>query len=129
MATSLYKNVATEQLHAVYKHPDFTDQQSIPSYKKNQTIINNPQHKSTQSIYADDYPLVLERVLKKYPVAITTLGHFSVYKDGQVNPTQNNCQHKPAELLKILIALGSRSVGEVRINDALWPDADGDVAR
>ena len=37
-------------------------------------------------------------------------------------------QHKPIEMLKALIALGGRDVGETRLSEALWPDTDGDVA-
>jgi two-component SAPR family response regulator len=32
-------------------------------------------------------------------------------------------------MLKALIAFGSKDVGEERITDALWPDADGDTGR
>ena len=71
---------------------------------------------------------IIESSVNSYPIVITTLGHFSIYKYGQLINTHGNSQHKPSELLKLVIALGSRSVGEVRINDALWPDADGDVA-
>lgn len=71
---------------------------------------------------------IIETSINSYPIVITTLGHFSIYKYGQLINTHGNSQHKPSELLKLVIALGSRSVGEVRINDALWPDADGDVA-
>ncbi|MGD8570080.1 MAG: bacterial transcriptional activator domain-containing protein [Gammaproteobacteria bacterium] len=76
-----------------------------------------------------DRQTLLEDALKHYPIVITALGHFNVYKNGRLLTSNNQQnQHKPSELLKLVIALGSRCVGEVRINDALWPDADGDVA-
>jgi len=76
-----------------------------------------------------DNQQLIESNVNSYPIVIITLGHFSIYKYGQLINTHGNSQHKPSELLKLVIALGSRSVGEVRINDALWPDADGDGQR
>ncbi len=32
-------------------------------------------------------------------------------------------------MLKALIAFGGKDVGETRLSDALWPDAEGDAAR
>lgn len=66
--------------------------------------------------------------VKEYPIAIYTFGCFSIFKNGELLNGNGNGQHKPHELLKLLVALGGRSVGEVRISDALWPEADGDVA-
>lgn len=128
MATSLYKNVTTEQLHSSNSRPVFADWQSITDCDHSETSNENISHQDATQQYPANYPQIMDSALKKYPVVITTLGHFSIYKNGQLSTSNNNCQHKPAELLKLLIALGSRSVGEVRINDALWPDSDGDIA-
>lgn len=92
---------------------------SSPLYK---TVATNELHQTV------DNRKIIESKINSYPIVITTLGHFSIYKNGELINTHGNSQHKPSELLKLVIALGSRSVGEVRINDALWPDADGDVA-
>lgn len=37
-------------------------------------------------------------------------------------------QKKPLELLKALIAFGGRNVPEAKLQDALWPEAEGDSA-
>jgi two-component SAPR family response regulator len=36
---------------------------------------------------------------------------------------------KPLDLLKALIALGGKNVSQEHLSDALWPDADGDLAK
>ncbi|NOZ52158.1 MAG: hypothetical protein GXP08_03280 [Gammaproteobacteria bacterium] len=64
----------------------------------------------------------------QYPIMINTLGHYSLSVNNKHKNSHNKGHRKPNELLKVLIAFGGRSVGEVRISDAIWPDADGDVA-
>lgn len=113
MATSLYKTSATSKLQPL--DVDFVTTNSTVSQKR----YGSPSSYSVSP---------LETALQTHPIVITTLGHFSIHKQGQVINGPGNNQHKPTELLKLVIALGSRSVGEVRISDALWPDADGDVA-
>ncbi|WP_455206332.1 AfsR/SARP family transcriptional regulator [Kaarinaea lacus] len=85
-----------------------------------------------KSVRVIDAPIdnrsIIEAAISTHPIVITTLGHFALHKHNQLINGHGNNQHKPSELLKLVIALGSRSVGEVRICDALWPDADGDVA-
>jgi DNA-binding SARP family transcriptional activator len=63
-----------------------------------------------------------------FPVKVYTLGAFRVELDGEAVETERTGQRKPLELLMALIALGGRSVGELQITDALWPDAEGDAA-
>ncbi|NOZ37307.1 MAG: hypothetical protein GXP11_04420 [Gammaproteobacteria bacterium] len=61
-------------------------------------------------------------------VEIYTLGRFTVLVDGVPVHPAGKGHNKPLELLKILIALGGREVSEERITEALWPDAEGDMA-
>jgi len=63
-----------------------------------------------------------------WPIRIYTLGRFELVRDGQSVRFPGKTQKKPLELLKVLIALGGEDVAETLINDALWPDADGDLA-
>jgi two-component SAPR family response regulator len=62
-------------------------------------------------------------------VKIFTLGRFEIIGDGKPLHFTGKVQKKPLEMLKVLISFGSKDVGEERISDALWPDADGDTAR
>ena len=69
---------------------------------------------------------------RDYPIRIYTLGQFNIFKcngaNGNSSVLNRKGQHKPIEMLKALIALGGRDVGETRLSEALWPDTDGDVA-
>jgi LuxR family maltose regulon positive regulatory protein len=61
-------------------------------------------------------------------VRIYTLGRFTVVKDGEPLRFNGKAQKKPLELLKALIAFGGRNVPETKLQDVLWPDAEGDSA-
>jgi len=63
-----------------------------------------------------------------WPIKIYTLGRFELIKDGKPIRFSRKAQQKPLSLLKVLIALGGREVREDQIEDALWPEADGDSA-
>lgn len=63
-----------------------------------------------------------------YRVRITTLGRFEVLRDDQPLHVSGKEQKKPLELLKALIAFGGSEVPVARLTDAVWPDADGDLA-
>lgn len=63
-----------------------------------------------------------------FPVRIYTLGRFSLLLRSPAPSVSRKSQHKPLELLKVLIALGGRDVSIQRLAHALWPDADGDRA-
>jgi len=63
-----------------------------------------------------------------WPIKIVTLGRFELMKDGQPVQFSRKTQQKPLALLKALIAFGGKGVREDQIEDALWPEADGDVA-
>ena len=119
METSLYKTAPTTRLQPL--DIDFsaenTSAKGIATQKSARTLDTTIDNKPT-----------IETAISAHPIVITTLGHFAIHKHNQLINGHGNNQHKPSELLRLVIALGSRSVGEVRICDALWPDADGDVA-
>jgi LuxR family transcriptional regulator, maltose regulon positive regulatory protein len=60
-----------------------------------------------------------------WPVSIRTFGGFELSIDGLV---PSNTRRKPLDLLKALVSLGGEEVREETIEDALWPEAEGDVA-
>jgi two-component SAPR family response regulator len=61
-------------------------------------------------------------------IRIYTLGRFELLKDDKPVQVTGKVQKKPLELLKVLVALGGKDVAESQLIDALWPDADGDIA-
>ena len=63
-----------------------------------------------------------------WPLRIYTLGRFSILKDGHPVQFSRKVQQKPLSMLKTLIAFGGKDVREDQIMDALWPEADGDMA-
>jgi LuxR family transcriptional regulator, maltose regulon positive regulatory protein len=73
----------------------------------------------TPPLHLEDWP---------WPLKINTLGSFELWKDGKPLRFSRKAQQKPLSLLKALVALGGRGVREEEIADALWPDADGDMA-
>lgn len=64
-----------------------------------------------------------------YAVQIYTMGRFEIFKDGVALAFSGKVQKKPLEMLKAVIAFGGTNVAADQIADALWPDADGDLAR
>ncbi|MCK9420810.1 MAG: hypothetical protein M0R70_15750 [Nitrospirae bacterium] len=60
-----------------------------------------------------------------YPLKISTLGGFEIAIDGKPLLFSGKAQHKPLAFLKTLISLGGAAVPSTKINDLLWPDADG----
>ncbi|CUS38270.1 BTAD domain-containing putative transcriptional regulator [Candidatus Nitrospira nitrificans] len=63
-----------------------------------------------------------------YPVRITTLGKFEVAIDDVSLTTTGKTQRKPLELLKYLCAAGPSGANQELIEEALWPEADGEAA-
>jgi LuxR family maltose regulon positive regulatory protein len=59
---------------------------------------------------------------------IVTLGEFRLEREGEEVRSAGKAQHRPLAMLKVLIARGGREVPEADLSDALWPDAEGDVA-
>jgi LuxR family maltose regulon positive regulatory protein len=78
------------------------------------------------NILPEKPPLHLENW--PWPLKINTLGSFELWKDGKPIRFSRKAQQKPLSMLKALIALGGRGVREDEIADALWPDADGNMA-
>jgi LuxR family maltose regulon positive regulatory protein len=62
-----------------------------------------------------------------WPLKIYTLGRFELLKDGKPIHFSRKAQQRPLSLLKVLIAFGGKEVREDQIEDALWPEADGDA--
>jgi ATP/maltotriose-dependent transcriptional regulator MalT/DNA-binding SARP family transcriptional activator len=74
---------------------------------------------SEPPVHLENWPWLLK---------IFTLGRFGLVKDGKPLQFTRKAQEKPLALLKALIAFGGREVHEEHIADALWPEADGDLA-
>jgi DNA-binding SARP family transcriptional activator len=70
-------------------------------------------------------------IIENWPwrVQIFTMGRFEAVIDGEPLRFKGKPPLKPLELLKALIALGGRDVGLGRLEDLLWPEAEGDKAR
>jgi TolB-like protein len=62
-------------------------------------------------------------------VLVRTLGRFHVEVDGRALPVEGRAHRRPLQLLALLIALGGHEVPSVRLQEALWPEADGDRAQ
>lgn len=63
-----------------------------------------------------------------WPVKIYTLGRFEIVRNGAPLVFSGKVQKKPLEMLKAVIAMGGAHVPVEHITDALWPDAEGDLA-
>jgi DNA-binding SARP family transcriptional activator len=74
---------------------------------------------AASALYIEEWP---------YPIKIYTLGRFEIMRDDEPLHFSGKEQKKPLELLKAMIAFGGGDVPEARLTDALWPDADGDLA-
>jgi DNA-binding SARP family transcriptional activator len=70
-------------------------------------------------VYLEEWP---------YPVRIYTLGRFEILINDESLQFSGKEQKKPLDMLKVLIAFGGSDVPEERLTDALWPEADGDMA-
>jgi LuxR family maltose regulon positive regulatory protein len=63
-----------------------------------------------------------------YPVKISTLGRFDIAIDDALLTATGKTQRKPLELLKYLCAAGAQGAHQDVIEEALWPEADGEAA-
>lgn len=63
-----------------------------------------------------------------WPLKVLSLGAFALIREDRPVPFSRKVQQKPLSLLKALIALGGKEVPEELLTDALWPEADGDLA-
>lgn len=61
-------------------------------------------------------------------LSVRTLGGFQLHRDGGSNVPSGRTQHRPLEVLKFLAAQGGRRVSLSAVQEALWPDAEGDRA-
>lgn len=61
-----------------------------------------------------------------WPVMIRTLGWFDLNVCGS---PPSKSRRKPLDLLKALISLGGEQVRQESVEDLLWPEAEGDMAR
>lgn len=59
-----------------------------------------------------------------WTLKLRTLGAFEMMTDDGPVSFTGKVQKKPLDLLKALIAFGSKEVSETRLTDELWPDAD-----
>jgi DNA-binding SARP family transcriptional activator len=84
-------------------------------------VIYNQQVRILDSLRENPVPDV--------PVHIHTLGRFSIQRDGSAMSLAQGRKQRPLELLKALIAFGGREVHADLLSQALWPDADGDMAQ
>jgi LuxR family maltose regulon positive regulatory protein len=62
-----------------------------------------------------------------WPCCIRTFGGFEVTIDD--SPSSLEGRKRPLDLLKVLISLGGDEVCQETIEDELWPEAEGDMAR
>jgi DNA-binding SARP family transcriptional activator len=62
-----------------------------------------------------------------WEVKIYTLGRFSVFNEKRVGRSRK-IQQRPIAMLKAILALGGRDIGEEQLVDILWPESDGDLA-
>ncbi|MDH3446344.1 MAG: hypothetical protein OEN50_20665, partial [Deltaproteobacteria bacterium] len=74
-------------------------------------------------------PSVAELEQWPWRIKVFTLGRFNVLVNDRPLEFGRKAQRKPIELLKLLVALGGRTVSELRVAEILWPEADGDMAQ
>lgn len=64
-----------------------------------------------------------------WPFDAAALGKFAVLLDGKPLASSGKPQKKPMDMLKVLISFGGKDVAQSAVTEALWSDAEGDVAR
>lgn len=64
-----------------------------------------------------------------WAVRIRALGRLDVQVDGAPMRSSRKESRRLAELLSVLAAQGETPIGQDKVADQLWPDADGDAAR
>jgi DNA-binding SARP family transcriptional activator len=99
-----------------------------PSCSQYLTFSLGQNGQATEMFYENPLDRIAPHMAAEFPVKIYTLGQFSVVSGKNSVPLDRKGQHKPIEMLKALIALGGKDVGEMRLCEALWPDTDGDTA-
>ncbi len=79
-----------------------------------------------RDLFPDKPPLHLDNW--PWNLKLYTLGRFRLEMDGKPVTFTGKTQQKPLAMLQALIAFGGRDVNEEKIAEALWPDAEGDMA-
>ena len=79
-----------------------------------------------QKLVPEKAPVEIEQW--PWAIRIYTLGRFSLLKNDEPVRFSRKAQRKPIDLLKAVIAFGGRNVSESQVIEALWPEAQGDVA-
>jgi len=79
-----------------------------------------------RKLIPEEPPLHLENW--PWPLKLYTLGRFEILKEEKPIRFSRKAQQRPLSMLKALIAFGGKEVREDQIEDALWPEADGDIA-
>jgi DNA-binding SARP family transcriptional activator len=64
-----------------------------------------------------------------WEIRVVTLGRFAIHRNGRQLVFPAKAPKKVLLMLKALIAAGSGGIGEDKLSDWLWPDANGDTAR
>jgi DNA-binding SARP family transcriptional activator len=64
-----------------------------------------------------------------WPLRVHTLGGFAIERDGVPVRFGRKAPKRLLDLLRLITALGARSVDATRVAGTLWPDAEGDEAR
>ena len=62
-----------------------------------------------------------------WPVKIYTLGRFEIHLNGTPLRSRRKAPYRVLHLLKVIVALGTKSIAIPRLIDVLWPDAEGDA--
>lgn len=63
-----------------------------------------------------------------WPLKILTLGRFELVKEREPLEFPVKAPRKMLSLLKVLVAFGSKGLSEEQLTDAIWPEAEGDLA-
>jgi tetratricopeptide (TPR) repeat protein len=63
-----------------------------------------------------------------WPCRIRAMGQFGIIMNGEMLQPSGKIQKRPVALLKALISLGGKDVRQETIEEALWPQAEGDNA-
>jgi len=79
-----------------------------------------------RSLYPDPPPYASEQW--PWPLKIFTLGRFELVKDGDPLEFDVKAPRKMLSLLKVLVASGRKGLSEEQLTDAIWPEAEGDLA-
>jgi DNA-binding SARP family transcriptional activator len=106
--------------------PSFMTRLCVKALEKGMEVPYVQEIIRKRKLVPDSPPVALEAW--PWPVRIYTLGRFGILKDGKPIVYSRKVQKRPLSLLKALIAFGGRSVREEQVVDAIWPEAEGDMA-